>query len=49
MDRPIAKWTITLVNYRPVAAGALLAAYGDDWISVVPSSARYVPLGGSAR
>jgi hypothetical protein len=21
----------------------------DDWISVVPSSARYVPLGGSAR
>ena len=40
--------TITLANYRPAAAGALTAAYGGDWISVVPSSARYVPLGGSA-
>jgi hypothetical protein len=48
-DAAASKVTITLVNYRPAAAGALLAAYGEDWISVVPSSARYVPLGGSAR
>ena len=33
----------------PGRGRCLMAAYGDDWISVVPSSARYVPLGGSAR
>jgi hypothetical protein len=36
MDRPIVHLP-SVVARRP--------AYGDDWISVVPSSARYVPLG----
>jgi hypothetical protein len=48
--RPSARKAITMTIYVVAArAGALMAAYGDDWISVVPSSARYVPLGGSAR
>jgi hypothetical protein len=38
------KVIVTLANYDPTAAGALRAAYGDDWISVVPSRARYLPL-----
>jgi hypothetical protein len=48
-DAPASKVIITLANYHPAAVDALTAAYGDDWISVVPSSARYVPLGSSAR
>jgi hypothetical protein len=48
-DAAASRVIVTLANYRPAATGALTAAYGGDWISVVPSSARYVPLGGSAR
>lgn len=39
------------ISHNKAAASALTAAYGHDWISVVvvPSSARYVPLGKKAR
>ncbi len=38
------KVVVTLLPYRGAAADALTAAYGHDWISVVPSTSRYVPL-----
>jgi hypothetical protein len=43
-DAPTSKVIIALRPYRPAAAAALTAAYGDDWTSVIPSSARYKPL-----
>ena len=43
-DAAASKVIVTMANYRPAAASALRAAYGDDWVSVVPSTARYVPL-----
>ena len=44
-DAAASKVIVTVANYHPAAASALTAAYGDDWVSVVPSRARYVPLG----
>jgi len=44
-DAAASKVIVTVRAYRPAAAGALTAVYGDDWISVVPSPARYHPLG----
>ncbi|MGH3201016.1 MAG: hypothetical protein ACRDOA_01515 [Streptosporangiaceae bacterium] len=43
-DAAASKVIITLANHHPAAASALRASYGDDWISVVSSSARYIPL-----
>ena len=43
-DPAASKVIVTVANYDPAAVRALTDAYGDDWISVVPSSARYVPL-----
>ena len=45
-DAATSKVIVTLADYRPSAASAVTAAYGDDWISVVPSPARYFPLEG---
>jgi hypothetical protein len=44
-DAAASKAIVTLRGYRTAAASALTAAYGRDWISVVPSSARWIPLG----
>jgi hypothetical protein len=44
-DAAASKVLVTLLAYRAAATNALTAAYGDDWVSVVPSSARYIPLG----
>jgi hypothetical protein len=44
-DAPASKVIVTLLAYSTAAANALTAAYGHDWISVVPSPARYIPLG----
>jgi hypothetical protein len=44
-DAAASKVIVTVLPpYRQAAAEALTAAYGHDWISVVPSSARYIPL-----
>jgi hypothetical protein len=48
-DAAASKVTVTLLAYRTAAASALTAAYGHDWISVVPTSARYIPLGNDRR
>jgi hypothetical protein len=44
-DAGTSKVIVSLPACREEAANALIAAYGDDWISVVPASARYIPLG----
>ena len=46
-DPAASKVIITLKPFDPNAVSALTAAYGADWISVTPSTARYVPLKGS--
>jgi hypothetical protein len=43
-DAPTSKVIIALRPYRPAAVAALTAAYGEDWVQVVPSPARYLPL-----
>jgi hypothetical protein len=43
-DAAASKVIVTVLPYRRAVAEALTAAYGHDWISVVPSSARYIPL-----
>lgn len=48
-DAAASKVVVTLLGYHAAAASALATAYGHDWISAVPSSARYVPLGKKAR
>jgi hypothetical protein len=48
-DAAASKVIVALPAYRAVAADALTAAYGDEWIRVVPSSARAIPLGNDRR
>jgi hypothetical protein len=48
-DAAASKVTVTLRAYRMAAASALIAAYGHDWISVAPTSARYIPLANDRR
>lgn len=43
------KVMVTLLDYHAAAASSMTSAYGHDWISVEPSSARYVPLSKKAR
>jgi hypothetical protein len=43
-DAAASKVIITLRPYSPAAATALTAAYADDWICVVASKARAIPL-----
>jgi len=43
-DARTSKVIITVPSFDTAVTRALTAAYGDDWVSVVPSSARYRPL-----
>ena len=45
-DATASKVIVSLLPYVRAAADAVTAAYGPDWVSVVPSQARYVPLEG---
>jgi hypothetical protein len=48
-DAAASKVIVTLPAHGAAAADALTAAYRDEWIRVVPSSARYIPLGNDRR
>jgi hypothetical protein len=43
-DARTSKVMITVLPFGTAVTGALTAAYGEDWVSVVPPSAPYRPL-----
>jgi hypothetical protein len=43
-DAAASKVIITPMPFDPAAVSALTATYGADWVSVIPSTARYAPL-----